>query len=84
MLTVNEPKSLLFRSPQVFGAYSELYAAFSPEIKAEHNGGHMMAWGRIAELPKDIIQGMKSKAEGGTGAKEKFMTYCDREVKDFL
>ncbi len=44
----------------------------------------MMAWGRIAELPKDIIQGIKSKAEGGTGAKEKFMKYCDREVKDFL
>ncbi|OBT44891.1 hypothetical protein VE00_04759 [Pseudogymnoascus sp. WSF 3629] len=76
--------SLFFRSPPVFGAYSELYAGFSPEIKAEHNGGHMMAWGRIAELPKDIIQGLKSKAEGGTGAKEKFMKYCDREVKDFL
>ncbi|KFZ03052.1 hypothetical protein V502_11281 [Pseudogymnoascus sp. VKM F-4520 (FW-2644)] len=76
--------SLVFRSPPVFGAYSELYAGFSPEIKAEHNGGHMMAWGRIAELPKDIIQGMKTKAEGGTGAKEKFMKYCDREVKAFL
>ncbi|KFX89677.1 hypothetical protein V495_04427 [Pseudogymnoascus sp. VKM F-4514 (FW-929)] len=76
--------SVVFRSPPVFGAYSELYAGFSPEIKAEHNGGHMMAWGRIAELPKDIIQGTKSKAEGGTGAKATFMKYCDREVKDFL
>lgn len=43
-----------------------------------------MAWGRIAELPKDIVKGMKSEAEGGTGAKDKFMKYCDREVKDFL
>lgn len=83
MLTI-ELQGLLFRSPPVFGAYSELYAGFSPEIKAEHNGGHMMAWGRIAELPKDIIQGIKTKAKGGTGAKDQFMEYCDREVKNFL
>jgi retinol dehydrogenase 12 len=84
MLMVTELQSIVFRSPPLYGAYSELYAGFSPEIKAEHNGGYVMAWGRIADLPEDIIQGAKSNAEGGTGAKEKFFEYCNREINGFL
>ena len=76
-------QALIFKPP-VYGAYSELYASFSPEVKAEHNGGHLMAWGRIADLPDDIVKGTKTKAEGGTGNKQKFMDYCDREIRDFL
>ncbi|KAG4440605.1 hypothetical protein IFR05_003922 [Cadophora sp. M221] len=60
----------------VYGAYSELFAGFSPEVTPEHNGGYMMAWGRIV--------GWKSKANGGTGAAKKFLEYCDRETKEFL
>lgn len=68
----------------MYGAYSELYAGFSPEITAKDNGGHLMAWGRKAYLPKDIEDGLKSESEGGTGVAEKFFKYCDREVKTFL
>jgi len=75
--------SLVFKPP-VYGAYSELYAGFSHDLKPEHNGGHTMAWGRIADLPDDIVKGMKSKSEGGTGAAQKFIEYCDREIKKFL
>jgi len=70
--------------PAIYGAYSELYAGFSPEVTAKENGRHLMAWGRKASLPKDIEDGLKSKSEGGTGAAEKFFEYCDREVKPFL
>jgi hypothetical protein len=42
-----------------------------------------MAWGRIAQLPDDISKGLKSKAEGGSGAAQVFFDYCDREAKSF-
>ncbi|KAF4625942.1 hypothetical protein G7Y89_g12222 [Cudoniella acicularis] len=65
--------------PPVYGAYSEIYAAFSPEVTAEHNGGYLMAWGRIAEVPEEIV---KQQGPGGNGAK--FYEYCDREVQQYV
>lgn len=68
----------------MYGAYSELYAGFSPEVKAEHNGGYLIAWGRIADLPEDLVKGLKSEANGGTGKAKKFLAYCDREINGYL
>jgi len=76
-------QSLVFKSP-VYGAYSELYAGFSPDLKAEQNGGYVMAWGRSADLPDDITKGLKTKSEGGTGAAQIFQKYCECEVARFL
>jgi retinol dehydrogenase 12 len=76
-------QSLIFKPP-VYGAYSELYAGFSPDVRMEHNGRHTMAWGRHADLPTDLVKGLKGKSEGGTGAAQTFFDYCDREIKDFL
>lgn len=42
-----------------------------------------MAWGRVADLPEDITNGLKSKAEGGSGAAKMFLEYCERETKAF-
>jgi retinol dehydrogenase 12 len=77
-------KSILFNKGPVYGAYSELYAGFSPEVTKKENGGHLMAWGRKAYLPKELKDGLKSEAEGGNGAAEKFFAYCDRETRKFL
>jgi retinol dehydrogenase-12 len=74
---------MTFRPP-IYGAYSELYAVLSPELKVEHNGGYLVAWGRVGDMGKGIAKGLKSKSEGGTGAAETFMEYCDRETKRFL
>lgn len=68
--------------PSVYAAYSELYAAYSPDVK--ENGGHLMAWGRPADMPPYIADGFKSKSEGGTGAAEKFFEYTNREIKQYL
>ncbi|KUJ06683.1 putative short-chain dehydrogenase [Mollisia scopiformis] len=70
--------------PCVYAAYSELYAAFSSDVKPEQNGGHLMAWGRKADMPPYISAGFKSKSEGGTGGVQKFFEYCNREIKDYL
>jgi len=74
----------IFLKPAIYGAYSELYASFSPEVTMVHNGGHLMAWGRNADLPESILAGQKSEKEGGTGNQARFLAYCDREVKTFL
>jgi retinol dehydrogenase-12 len=42
-----------------------------------------MAWGRIAELPEEITNALKSKAQGGSGAAAKFVEYCERETRKF-
>ncbi|KAG0646559.1 Short-chain dehydrogenase reductase [Hyphodiscus hymeniophilus] len=72
----------VFKEP-VYGAYTELYASLSPELKAEHNGGYIMAWGRIAQLPAHVAKGLKSTSQGGTGSAEKFFEHCDRETKGY-
>jgi retinol dehydrogenase-12 len=70
--------------PAVYAAYSELYAAYSPDVKPEQNGGHLMAWGRPADMPPYIAEGFKSESEGGTGVAEKFFEYSNREIKEYL
>lgn len=50
-------------------------------MKAENNGGFMTAWGRVAEMPKDIAKGMPDKA-GGPG--KRFIEYCDRETLGYM
>ncbi|KAJ5587536.1 uncharacterized protein N7459_003301 [Penicillium hispanicum] len=73
---------LIFKPP-VYGAYSELYASLYPHLNAENNGGYVMAWGRVAHLPDDITNALKSKEMGGTGAAQVFLDYCERETKPF-
>jgi uncharacterized protein (AIM24 family) len=50
----------------------------------DHNGGHLMAWGRLANLPVEVTKGLKSKSEGGSGVAQTFFDYCDRETRNFL
>ncbi|TVY24853.1 putative oxidoreductase [Lachnellula hyalina] len=67
--------SLLFK-PAVYGAYTELYAAFSPELTRENiRGGYVIAWGRIEPLPKDIANVQKTA---------KFWRYCERETSAYI
>jgi retinol dehydrogenase-12 len=68
----------------VYGAYSELYAAFSPDLKAEHNGAYITAWGRLAQLPEDLSNAIRKTEDGGSGAADKFCTYCERETSRFM
>ena len=86
---MNKPMKLTFMfqrmfRPPIYGAYSELYATLSPELKGKHNGGYLLAWGRVGEVQEDIAKGLKSKSEGGTGNAARFIKYCDRVVKVFL
>lgn len=74
---------MLFKPP-LYGAYSELFAALSPRVTSKQNGGFIVPWGRFGDVPDHIEKGMKSKAEGGTGAAETFWNWCERETEAYL
>jgi len=74
----------LLLKPAIYGAYSELFAGFSPAITREKNGCYIAAWGSFGHLSDDIAAGLESEAEGGSGKAKIFLDYCDRQVKEFL
>ena len=76
-------KGILFKPP-LYGAYSELFAALSPKVTSKHNGGFIIPWGRFGDLPGHIETGLKPKAEGGSGAAEKFWYWCAEETEAYL
>jgi hypothetical protein len=61
-----------------------MFAAFSPILKAENNGGYVIAWGRIEKLPEDIAKAMRSNEDGGDGRSQKFWDHCELETKEYL
>ncbi|KAK3386438.1 hypothetical protein B0H63DRAFT_393386 [Podospora didyma] len=74
--------NLLFKGPK-FGAYSELFAAVSPEVTLDKNGGFIIPWGRFGPVPCDIASGMKTEHDGGTGLSERFWAWCEQETAKF-
>ncbi|EGW35374.1 short-chain alcohol dehydrogenase [Spathaspora passalidarum NRRL Y-27907] len=45
--------SLLFHNPR-YGAYTELFAALSPDITSANNGQHVISFGHFGEIRKDL------------------------------
>ena len=71
--------------PAVYGAYTELYAGWSPDLTLENNGAYIYPWGRIGTdtLRADLIAALRSKEDGGTGEAGKFWDWCDKETRQF-
>lgn len=73
--------------PAVYGAYTELYAGWSPGITAgKHgNGGYVIPWGRdgMAGLRNDVLAGLEGQEKGGTGVAGEFWEWCERETEEF-
>jgi len=70
--------------PAVYGAYTELFAALSPEVTIEKTGGWVVPWGRFYAIREDLVLGSKSREEGGTGLAEDFWKWTDEQVKKYL
>ncbi|KAI0891972.1 NAD(P)-binding protein [Annulohypoxylon nitens] len=66
----------VFKGP-VYGAYTELFAAFSSDVTSKENGRYIIPWGRLGSVPDHMAGGMRLKEEGGTGLSEKFWGWCE-------
>jgi retinol dehydrogenase-12 len=69
--------------PTVYGGYTELFAACSPDITASKSGSYVAPWGRILPQRADIEAAMKSEKDGGSGVAAKFWEYCDEETSQY-
>ncbi|KAI1372083.1 NAD(P)-binding protein [Hypoxylon crocopeplum] len=67
---------VVFKGP-IYGAYTELFAGFSPEIQSKDNGSYIIPWGRLGSVPEHMAPAMRSKEQGGTGLSEKFWDWCE-------
>ena len=67
-----------------FGAYTELWAGLSSDLKITDGGKYIIPWGRLHSKPReDILEAMKTKEEGGTGDAATFVHYCDDQIANF-
>ncbi|KAF6807481.1 putative short-chain dehydrogenase [Colletotrichum sojae] len=67
-----------------FGAYTNLWAGFSPDVKVEDGGRWVEPWGRFHPKPRpDIVDAMKTKEEGGTGQAAAFMQHCEKVTFEY-
>jgi NAD(P)-dependent dehydrogenase (short-subunit alcohol dehydrogenase family) len=67
------------------GAYTNLWAGLSQEVTVKDGGRYVIPWGRWHACPrKDILDGLKSKEDGGTGVAGEFWTWCEERTKEFV
>ncbi|KAF4335513.1 light induced alcohol dehydrogenase Bli-4 [Fusarium beomiforme] len=75
----------VFLHPPKRGAYAELWAGVSTEIKLEDGGRYGIPWGRWHPSPrKDLVESLKPKEDGGSGIAADFWDWCDRETKKYV
>ncbi|OTA97781.1 hypothetical protein M434DRAFT_18926 [Hypoxylon sp. CO27-5] len=67
----------------VFGAYTQLFAGLSPQVKWEHSGKYIVPWGRLWEhhVRQDIVKAMEMEEKGGLGYGKRFWEWCEEKSK---
>ncbi|KAI1122428.1 hypothetical protein F5Y10DRAFT_254116 [Nemania abortiva] len=72
----------------IFGAYTNIFAGLSPDLKIEHNGTYVIPWGRRRPdneiTRKDIVKAMAPESEGGLGYAKKFWEWCEEQWKPYV
>ncbi|KAI3558714.1 hypothetical protein CABS03_08325 [Colletotrichum abscissum] len=74
-----ESQGVVFKGRR-HGAYSELFAACSPDVSVEKSGSYIIPWGRFGCIPGDIAEGMKPPSSGEKPLGVKFWNWCERET----
>ncbi|KAI0446711.1 NAD(P)-binding protein [Xylaria telfairii] len=70
--------------PAIFGAYTELWAAITPELTPDKSGAYIYPWGRFGSLPAGIEASMKEESVGGTTIATKFLEWCSKQTEAFM
>lgn len=69
--------------PPINGAYTELWAALTPELTPEKSGAYVYPWGRFGSLPAGLESSMKQESEGGSGVAMRFVDWCHKQTEAF-
>ena len=68
-----------------FGAYTEAWAGLSPDVTMEDAGKYAIPWGRWHLSPReDVLDAIKSKELGGTGAAAAFWDWCEEQTAQYV
>ncbi|KAH8785553.1 hypothetical protein F5883DRAFT_88403 [Diaporthe sp. PMI_573] len=70
--------------PPILGAYTQLFAAFSPQVSIERSGEWVVPWGRFMKIRQHLLDGSKPISEGGKGTAEKFWEWNEEQVRPFM
>ncbi|KAK3379066.1 hypothetical protein B0T24DRAFT_568810 [Lasiosphaeria ovina] len=70
--------------PPVFGAYTNLFAGLSPDVTMEKSGVYVAPWGKFWNVARDMVDGTKTEAEGGTGIARRFWEWTEEQVAPYL
>lgn len=70
--------------PPKYGAYTELFAGLSPDMKLENKLDWIVPWGRWTTIRADLVEATKTKTEGGSGVGKAFWEWNEEQVKQFL
>ncbi|KAL9037637.1 MAG: hypothetical protein Q9214_005614 [Letrouitia sp. 1 TL-2023] len=66
------------------GAYTELWAGLSADLRIEDGGRYVVPWGRLHPCPRqDLLAALKTCEDGGTGAAASFAEYCEKQTAAF-
>ncbi|KAI1172251.1 hypothetical protein F4777DRAFT_562315 [Nemania sp. FL0916] len=72
----------------ILGAYTELYAGLSPDIKQQDDAKYVLPWGRLSTNDRawrqDIVKAIRPENEGGLGYGEKLWGWCEDQWKPHL
>lgn len=74
----------LMHYPPVNGAYTQLFAAFSPEVTVEKAGQYVFPFGRFQPICKHLQLANKPEAEGGADLARRFWEWSEEQVQEFL
>lgn len=67
--------------PPINGAYTELFAAFSPAVT---NGSWVIPFGRVGTVKKSLQDAANNDSEGGQGTARKFWEWQEDQVRPYL
>ncbi|KAI1822973.1 short-chain dehydrogenase [Xylaria intraflava] len=69
--------------PAANGAYTELFAGISSDVNMGNSGAWIVPWGRFGSIRKELVDGSKLEAEGGTGIARKFWEWSEAQTKPY-
>ncbi|KAK5999091.1 Short-chain dehydrogenase/reductase [Cladobotryum mycophilum] len=70
--------------PTIYGAYTNLFAAFSPKVTLEKSGSFIAPWGKFWNISNEMVECSKTEAQGGNGTAQKFWEWNEEQIRPYL